>query len=155
STAAFTDGALVAGQAYADGIYGIDINVLSATATTLTVQVTAPGTGSSTITQTSSLNPAPYGSNVTFTATVTGAALTGFVNFTEGGGAIAGCSPAPLIGSGPYTASCTTSTVNPGTHSIVAIYAGDAAHAASSSAAISQVVNKAPSTTTLSSSLNP
>ena len=71
ATSSFTDGALVAGQTYTDSIYGIGINVLSATAGTLTIRVSAPGTGSSTITQTSSVNPAIYGSNVTYTATVT------------------------------------------------------------------------------------
>jgi hypothetical protein len=155
ATAAYTDGALVAGQTYTDGIYGIGVNVLSATASALTVQVTAPGTGSSTITQTSSPNPATNGSSVTFTATVTGAALTGFVNFTELGGGIAGCSPLPLTGSSPYVVSCTTSSISSGTHNIVAVYTGDSAHATSSSTAISQVVNKAVSSTAIASSLNP
>ena len=72
ATASFTDAALVVGQTYTDSIYGVTINVLSATASTLTVQVTAPGTGASTVTATTSLTPAAYAAPVTFTATVTG-----------------------------------------------------------------------------------
>ena len=122
----------------------------------MTVQVTAPGTGTSTVTQTTSLTPAAYGAPITFTATVTASGLTGNVNFTEAGGAIAGCAPAPLTGSGPYTATCTTSSLSPGSHSIVAIYAGNSTHAATAATTpVTQVVNKSPSTTALVSSLNP
>ncbi len=156
ATGSFGDGVLLVGQTYVDAIYGVTINVVSSTASALTVQITSPGTGTSTITQTTSLTPAAYAAPVTFTATVTAAGATGNVNFTENGGAIAGCAPAPLTGGGPaYTARCTTSSVLPGTHSIVAVYAGDAAHKATASTALSQVVNKAPSATAVASSLNP
>ena len=155
ATGSFGDAALLVGQTYTDNIYGVTINVLSSTASALTVQVTTPGAGASTITETTSLTPVANAAPVTFTATVTGAGLTGTVNFTEAGGAIAGCAPAPLTGSGPYTATCTTSSLLPGSHSIIAIYAGDAAHAASSSAALTQVVNKAVTSTALISSPNP
>ncbi len=155
ATSSFGDAALLVGQTYTDSIYGVIINVLSSTASALTVQVTTPGTGTSTVTQTTSLTPAAYAAPITFTATVTGSGATGTLNFTEAGGAIAGCAPATLSGSGPYTATCTTSLLTPGTHSIVAIYAGNSTHAASASTALSQVVNKSPSTAALVSSLNP
>ncbi len=159
ATGSFGDAALLAGQTYTDAIYGISISVLSATASALSVQVTAPGTTASTITAPStSLTPAPYAASVTFTTTVGGSGLTGNVNFVEAGGAIAGCSPIPLSGAGPtYTVSCTTAafTTVPGTHSIVAVYAGNSTHAGASSTTLTQVVNKAPSASTVASSLNP
>jgi hypothetical protein len=156
ATGTFNDAALLTGQNYTDAIYGVSISVLSATASALTVQVTTPGTGTATITQTTSVTPANYGAPVKFTATVTASGLTGPVNFTENGGAIAGCTPVTVSG-GPstYTASCTTSSLLPGTHSIVAVYAGDSSHAAVSSTALSQVINKAASTSAVASSLNP
>ena len=156
ATSAFTDGTLVAGQTYTDSVYGIGVSVTGVTATALTVQVTAPGTGTSTITQTTSITPANFAAPVKFTATVTASGLSGHVNFTESGAAIAGCTPVTVSG-GPtiYTASCTTSSLAPGTHSIVAVYAGDATHKAVASTALSQVVNKAPSASTVTSSLNP
>ena len=60
------------------------------------------------------------GTSVTFTATVTGVAPTGSVNFTDGGTSIAGCSAVALTGSGnTRTAACSTSALTAGTHSIV------------------------------------
>ena len=144
ATSSFGDAALLAGQTYTDSTYGITISVLTSTASALTVQVTSPGTGTSTVTQTTSLTPANYAAPVTFTATVTGTSITGTVSFTELGALIPGCSPAPLTGSGTtFTATCTTSSIVPGTHSIVAVYSGDSTHASTSSAALTQVVNKA------------
>jgi hypothetical protein len=105
----------------------------------------------------SSPNPAPVGANVTFTASVTGNAPTGSVAFTDGGSSISGCAAVALAGSGnTKTASCSTSSLAAGTHSIVATYSGDAANAGSASAPLSQVIgSKMTSTTTLASSLNP
>ena len=62
-----------------------------------------------------------------------------------------------LAGSGnTKTASCSTSSLAAGTHSIVAAYSGDPANAGSASAPLSQVIgSKTTSTTTLASSLNP
>jgi outer membrane protein assembly factor BamB len=105
----------------------------------------------------SSANPAPVGANVTFTASVTGNAPTGSVAFTDAGSTLGGCAAVALSGSGnTKTASCSTSTLAAGTHSIVATYGGDAANAGSASAALSQTIgSKASSTTALASSLNP
>jgi Bacterial Ig-like domain (group 3) len=159
ATGSFGDAALLAGQTFTDSVYGVSISVLTATASSMTVQVSSPaGTLPSTVTQTTSLTPAAYATPVTFTATVavTGAAPTGQVNFTEAGGAIAGCAPASLTGSAPFTATCTTSLLAPGTHSIIAIYGGDGAYkVTAATTALSQVVNKAASSVTLASSLNP
>ena len=117
----------------------------------------AVGQSQTTTTLTSSANPAPVGANVTFTANVTGNAPTGSVAFTDGSSSISGCSATPLAGSGnTRTASCSTSSLAAGTHSIVATYSGDAANAGSASPPLSQAIaSKTTSTTTLASSLNP
>ena len=91
-----------------------------------------------TTTLTSSGSPALVGTSVTFTATVTGNNPTGSVTFTEGGNAI--CAAGTLSGT-PRTASCSTSSLAVGAHSIVANYAGDAGNAPSSSTPLSQVIN--------------
>ncbi len=130
----------------------IRVNVTQALMTySRLVEVEAWGTAAvgpppSTTTLVSSLNPSTVGASVTFTATVTGTGPTGSVAFTDGGNAISGCTAVALTGSGnARTAPCTTSALGQGTHSIVAAYAGDAGNAASSSSALSQVVNAAAS----------
>jgi hypothetical protein len=109
-------------------------------------------------TLTSSLNPANTGQSITFTATVAGTTSnsplpTGSVTFFDG--------PTSL-GSGPLNgsdqATFTTSSLAAGTHTITAVYSSDVNYAASTSAAISQVVNgpiATATTTTLTSSVNP
>jgi VCBS repeat-containing protein len=114
---------------------------------TFVVTVTqATKTPTTTSTPTSTLTPSTYGQAVTFSATVsgTGGTPTGIVTFFDNG--------APL-GTGTLNASrlasLTTTAVNAGTRSITATYNGDAAFAASTSAAFTQTVNKAATTTTL------
>jgi hypothetical protein len=88
---------------------------------------------------TSSLNPSTFGTSVTFTATITGGASpTGSVGFTDSGTFIAGCNAVVVSAA---KATCTTSTLAVGTHSIVGTYGGDASNAGSASAALSQTVN--------------
>jgi hypothetical protein len=106
-----------------------------------------------TITLSSSPNPSVYGQAVTFTAVVTsglGAPPDGeTVSFMKG---------TKVLGTGTLSgglASFTTSTLPAGTDSIKAVYVGDSNFAASTSKTLSQVVSKATTTTTLSSSLNP
>lgn len=113
------------------------INPLAATTTTLS----------------SSLNPSTYGQELTFTAVVTsglGAPPDGEpVSFMKG---------TKVLGTGTLSgglASFTTSTLPAGTDYIKAVYSGDSNFAASTSKAVSQVVGKATTTTTLTSSLNP
>ena len=152
----FSDGTLLAGQSYTDSSNGITISAISASATVLTVQVTVPGGAATTTTLASAPNPSTVGANVTFTATVTGANPTGTVAFKDGGASIAACSAVALLGGGnSRTAACTTNTLTAGVHSIAATYSGDAANATSSSAALSQTVNGATSTTGIGTSLTP
>jgi len=101
----------------------------------------------------SSQNPSTYGTAVTFTATVTttGATPTGKVTFKSG---------TKSLGTGTLSNGTATYTTTPtqlavGTDSITASYAGDSTHAASTSPVYSQVVNKAASSVSLSSSPNP
>jgi hypothetical protein len=110
----------------------------------------APAT---TTTLSSSLNPSVYGQKVTFTATVSsslGPPPNGeTVTFKQG---------STVLGMGTLSGGSTsfsTSTLGAGTKSITAVYPGDATLAGSTSKAVSQVVNKATTTTALASSLNP
>ena len=126
-------------------------------------QVVNPAPVNATIALTSSLNPSNTGDAVTFTATVSGGAgtPTGTVTFNDGSNAVSGCSSLALSGSG--TATCATSTLSAGTHSITAAYSGSASYNAGTSSALSQVVNaplpnvalaSAGATATASSQLN-
>lgn len=105
-------------------------------------------------TLTSSANPSTAGQAVTFTATVTAGGspvTTGSVAFTDGGTTLA--AGVALDASG--TATLTTSALSAGTHPIVADYSGAPAFTASTSNALSQVVDLAPTSTVITSSLNP
>jgi hypothetical protein len=108
-------------------------------------------------TLTSSQNPSVSGQPVTFTATValSGAGSGtpgGTVQFKDGSTTITGCSASALSAG---VATCTTSALAVATHSVTAVYSGDNQFGQSTSAALSQVVNKAASSTTLGSAPNP
>lgn len=97
-------------------------------------------------------NPSVGGQNVTFKATVVGiygGTPTGSVTFRQGTTTLGTIALASARGS--YTTSFQTS----GTRSITATYSGDANFVASTSPAMSQVVQKATTKTALTSSLNP
>jgi Big-like domain-containing protein len=93
-----------------------------------------------------------FGQPVTFTATVTGGDGGGSVAFKDGSTTLTGCGAKALSGSGPYTATCTTSTLTVGSHSIVATYSGDTNFTGGASTALPYTVNQAATTTTLSAS---
>jgi hypothetical protein len=100
----------------------------------------------------SSLNPSTYGTPVTFTATVSGSGMpAGSVTFKRGAAVLG---KVTLVGG---TASFTTQATQfpGGTNSITAVYSGDPKHATSTSVVLTQVVNKAATSTTLSSQPNP
>ena len=105
-----------------------------------------------TTTVVSSLNPSKFGQSVTLTATVkpaTTGTVTGTVTFKDGATTLGA---ATLSGG---KASIATATLTAGTHSITAVYDGGIDYATSTSAALSQVVDLATTTTTLTSTLNP
>lgn len=92
----------------------------------------------------SAANPANAGTTVGLIATVTGVAPTGNVAFSEGGGALSGCTAVPLAGSGDArTATCNFAGFSVGTHAVVASYGGDAGNPGSSSSALLQVIDTA------------
>ena len=110
-------------------------------------------TGASTTTGLgTSQNPATVGQAVTLTAAVAGASPTGTVNFEDGGTTIPGCGSEPVSAG---VASCTTSGLALGSHSVIAVYGGDTFNQGSSSSQLTQTVNQAASTTSLGSSPNP
>jgi hypothetical protein len=162
ATPSFNDATLTAGNSFSDPSYGINISVLSASASAMTVQVSngtspAPTTlAPTTTTLAASANPAFFANSVTFTATVSGNAATGTVQFTADGATIAGCGAAPLSGGSAAVtlrrtnlssvragvhATCATSALVAGTHAILATYSGNSTNAASASAPLSEVVN--------------
>ncbi|MCL5952595.1 MAG: Ig-like domain repeat protein [Chloroflexi bacterium] len=103
-----------------------------------------------TTTITSSFNPSVFGQGVSFTATVTGTGgtPTGTVVFKDGGADIAGCSSQSL--NVTAQASCWTSSLAVGMHSITALYSGDASFSASAGVQ-TENVEKASTTTVISS----
>ena len=98
-------------------------------------------------------NPANVGQLITFTATVNVSAPGagspgGTVNFKDGSSSVGGCSAKTVSGG---QATCQTSALTAGTHSITAVYSGSANfNGSTSSPALSQVVNQTNVTTTTS-----
>jgi len=107
-------------------------------------------TGTST-SLTSSLNPAPTGKSVVFTAVVTpnlSGTPTGTVTFKDGATVLA----TKTLGGGKATYSTTTLTA--GTHSITAVFNGSTYFTASTSAALSEKIESS-TVTTVTSNKNP
>ncbi len=142
----FSTSALAIGDHTITALYPGDATFASSTSAPLTQTVNKTA---STTTLTSSLNPSEFGQSVTFTATVSPSAATGTVTFMEG---------STTLGTGTLSggvATFSTSALAVGGHSITAVYSGDANFSGSTSAPLTQTVNKTASTTTLTSSLNP
>lgn len=93
------------------------------------------------------LSPQNLNTAVTFTAAVTSGA-TGTVEFLNGGTLITGCQYR-VVNEGYAT--CTTSSLTAATHSVTAVYSGDANFAASTSSALSYTI----SSSTLTASTSP
>ena len=145
--ATFTTSALAVGSHSITASYGGDANFTASTSAPFTQTVKPVPT----TTVASSLNPSSFGQGVTFTATVTATSgtPTGTVTFKNG---------TLKLGTGTLsagTATFTTAALTVGTHSITAVYNGDANFAASTSPALSQTVTQAASTTSVVSSVNP
>ena len=103
----------------------------------------------------SSPNPSTYGQPVTSTA-----AVTSKLGVPPNGETVSFMKGTTVLGTGTLSggsASFTTSTLNAGTNAIKAVYLSDAnfRFAGSNSKAVSQVVSKATTTTTLTSLPNP
>lgn len=106
-----------------------------------------------TTTVSSSLNPSTYGDAVTFTATVTSneGSPTGSVQFTIDGVSAGPARPLNENGSATFT----TSALTAGTHTVSATYFGEGFSSTTGELPGGQVVNRAPTATTVSSSANP
>ena len=105
-----------------------------------------------TTTLASSPNPSPYGGRVSITATVhstTTGTPTGTVTFQEGATTLG----TATMSSGKAT--FTISTLSLGTHSITAVYSGDANFVTSGSPALVQTVIQSATSTTVTSAPNP
>ena len=113
-------------------------------------------TATTTTTVATSDNSTVFGESVTFTATVTpqvaGSTPTGTVTFKDGATTIG---TGTLDGGSPPQATFTTSALSVATHPITASYGGDGNFSGDASPSINQVVAKAATTTTLTSSPNP
>ncbi len=109
-----------------------------------------------TVINSSSLNPSTYGQSVTFTATVTstaGAGIpTGTITFNKGGATL-GSGTVNASGVASYTTTATQLTG--GSDQITAVYNPDTDHAKSTSAAFTQTVKPEASSTAFTSSPNP
>ena len=142
----------VAGTHMLTAVYSGDATHQSSTSNGVPVIVLPDVT---TISVTSSTNPAIYGQGVTFTATAQGdhAVPSGQIEFLDGSSVIAA---ATLNPAGVATAS--TSSLTIGMHSITAHYAATQNFGAATSAALSEVIQSpAPiaTVTTLASNINP
>ncbi len=147
--ASLTTTALPVGTDSITAVYGGDSDFAGSTSAAVSQTV---GKASSTTALTSSLNPSSFGQSVTFTATVSGqfgGTATGSVTFSNGSTSLG------IVSLSGGSAILTTSALPVGADSITAVYSGDSDFAGSTSAAVSQTVSKATSTTALTSSLNP
>lgn len=145
--ATFTTGALAVGNHNVIATYAGDASFLTSASSTLVQSV---GLQATTTALVSSKNPSRPGEAVVFTATVkptTGATNpTGAVTFKDGTSNIG---VGQLDNAGNTTLS--TSALAEGTHTITAVYNGDAVYGTSTSAALSQVVTKDTGSSTSSS----
>ncbi|MFM8931700.1 MAG: Ig-like domain repeat protein, partial [Gemmataceae bacterium] len=149
--ATFTSSTLNVSAHSITAVYNGDGNFNASTSSIFTQNVNKAST---TTALSSSLNPSTFGQSVTFTAIVSVASPgagspTGSVNFFDG---------ATSLGSGTLTgntATFTTSSLGAGARSITAVYAGDTNFSTSTSNSLTQTINKASTTSVVSSSLNP
>lgn len=139
---------LTVGTHVITAIYSGDSNYTSSTSNTVTVVVAQAG---SSITLSSSLNPAVVGQTVTFTATVPAStpAATGTVAFMDG---TASLGSVPLTGSGVVTFA--TSQLAAGQHAITAVYSGDTNHSGATSSVVNELIVQ-QAAAALTSSVNP
>jgi YVTN family beta-propeller protein len=100
---------------------------------------------------TTSLSPSTLGAGVTFTAVVTTSSgeATGSVTFLDG------AAPLGTVALASGTAAFDTTALPVGSHSITAAYGGDNNFAASTSAALPQIVDPAATAVTLAASVDP
>jgi hypothetical protein len=148
--ASFTTASLPTGSDYLKAIYNGATTFLTSTSATVTEDVEQ----TTKTTVTSSANPSVFGKSVTFTAKVTpsgSGSPNGSVKFLDGATVLA-TETLPSTG-GVVTFS--TAALSAGTHSITAVYEGSSTYAGSTSAVLTETVERAKTTTKLYASPNP
>src|SRR5579871_6118266 len=155
TTASLSTATLAVGSHTITVSYSGDSNFTPSTSATFTQTVTKASSSTAVAVST---NPAAWGQNATFTATVSvntpgSGTPTGTVQFVIDGTNVASPVSAKTT-NGTTTASFSTAALSPGSHTIVASYSGDSNVAASTSAAVTQTVSKASSSTALTASPN-
>jgi Bacterial Ig-like domain (group 3)/FG-GAP-like repeat len=148
--ATFSTSALAVGTHSITASYGGDSNFTGSSSSILSQVISKIPTATA---LQSSANPSSFGQFVTFTATINWSGSgtpTGTVTFMDG---------TTKLGTGAANSSAqatyTTPALAAGTHSITASYGGDANFAVSTSTGLSEVVNKASTSTSLIASANP
>jgi len=133
--------------------YGGD-DVLSSSLAVLSVAV---GQATTTTVLSTAVPSVAVNTPTTVTATVAVTApgagtATGTVTFSEGGTALTGCAAVAVTGG---TATCSYTPTSTGTHTLDAVYSGDANFTTSTAAPYALTVATAPTTTTVVSQTNP
>jgi len=146
--ATFTTSSLAVGSYSISASYGGDSNFNSSSSSTITQTVNKANPSTSV---TSSINPSVFGQSITFKATISGSGFTptGSVTFYDGSTSLG----SGTLSSGQATFSTAAESV--GSHSITAHYSGDSNFNAITSSALTQTVNKATTSASVTSSLNP
>ena len=150
-TAQYSTSALSVGSHPITAQYLPDSNHSGSTSSILSQTVDLAATTTALI---SDASPVTAGTNVTFTATVSSlipGTLTGTVDFYDGATKLNDTGVTIVAGVATYS----TTALNVATHSITAVYSGDSVYATSTSSAVSQVINLAPTTTTVVALPNP
>ena len=149
AVATFSTSFLFVGTHTLTATYPGDFNFAPSTSNTITEVITGPPTKT---VLTVSPNPALPLQPITMTATVSSAYTTpgGTVTFMAGGKALA---TATVAANG--TTSATIRTLGAGTYPIIAVYGGSTEYASSTSNTVIEIVNGAPTTTSLTSAPNP
>ena len=147
--ATFTTNSLSAGDHTIAAIYTGDDNFASSSSDLFTQSVLED----STITTIIAPNPSVYGQAITVTVTADAPGSgtpTGTVTLMEGGSTVATCT-LDAYGDAAFV----TTSLSVGNHTIIAVYGGDGNFFASTSSPITQTVNQAGTSTSLTSSADP
>ena len=150
-----------AGQHSITATYSSDMNFASSTTTGPLIETVGQASTTTSLSP-GSPDPSVVGQPVSFTATVTPTASgaippSGNVIFKSGANTLSDCTAVPVATtSGTTTATCNTAQLALGSDSVTATYNGDSNYSASpQSSSVSQTVDQAATTVTLSASPNP